>query len=244
VIALFTDFGLLGPYIGQVKAVLHREAPGVPVVDLVADAPAYDPKASAYLLAALVREFPPGTVFLCVVDPGVGSARHAATVQADGRWFVGPDNGLFSIVARRAGDAHWWTVHWRPQRLSATFHGRDLFAPLAARLARGSPPTGQLQDPRRGDIHDWPDDLPQAIYVDQYGNVMTGLRAVRVPREAELAIKGHRLAWAHTFSAVAPGRAFWYENAIGLAELAINRASAMRELGITVGDAVTVLMRS
>ena len=100
-IALFTDFGLEGPYIGQVKAVLHAGAPGVPVIDLVADAPAHEPQLAAYLLAALVREFPAGTVFLGVVDPGVGGAREAVIVEADGRLYVGPHNGLFEIVLRR-----------------------------------------------------------------------------------------------------------------------------------------------
>ncbi|MGB8275409.1 MAG: SAM-dependent chlorinase/fluorinase, partial [Alphaproteobacteria bacterium] len=120
-IVLVTDFGLAGPYVGQMKAVLVREAPGVPVIDLLADAPVFDPMAAAYLLAAYVEEFPPGSVFLCVVDPGVGSGRGAVIMQADGRWFVGPDNGLFAIVARRAGQSRWWDIAWKPPRLSASF---------------------------------------------------------------------------------------------------------------------------
>jgi S-adenosyl-L-methionine hydrolase (adenosine-forming) len=101
-IALFTDFGLNGPYTGQMKAVLHRTAPDTPVVDLFADAPVGNPKASAYLLAAYAPWFPTGTIFLCVVDPGVGGARPAIIVEADGRWYVGPGNGLFELVQRRA----------------------------------------------------------------------------------------------------------------------------------------------
>src|SRR5215813_9228487 len=101
-IVLFTDFGLTGPYTGQVKAVLHHLAPEVPVVDLFADAPSRNPKASAYLLAAYAVWFPAGTVFLAVVDPGVGGERPAVAVAADGRWFVGPGNGLLEIVQRRA----------------------------------------------------------------------------------------------------------------------------------------------
>ena len=127
-IVLFTDFGLSGPYTGQVKSVLYRAAPGVPVVDLFADAPAFRPRAAAYLLAAYVDEFPPGTVFLCVVDPGVGTEqRQPVVVEAGRRWFVGPDNGLFNVVVKRAGSATRWPVAWRPRRLSNTFHGRDLF---------------------------------------------------------------------------------------------------------------------
>ncbi len=148
-IILFTDFGLHGPYTGQMKAVLHREAPGVPIVDLFADAPAGDPKAASYLLAAYDDWFGPGTVFLCVVDPGVGGARPALIVEADGRWYVGPGNGLFELVLRRAREARRWDIAWRPERLSASFHGRDLFAPVAAMLARGERPPAANGSTRR-----------------------------------------------------------------------------------------------
>ena len=89
-IALFTDFGLHGPYTGQMKAVLHQMAPGIPAIDLFADAPVGNPKASAYLLAAYAGWFPAGIVFLCVVDPGVGGARPSIILEADGGWYVGP----------------------------------------------------------------------------------------------------------------------------------------------------------
>ncbi|MDH3597421.1 MAG: SAM-dependent chlorinase/fluorinase, partial [Rhodospirillales bacterium] len=141
-IVLFTDFGLDGPYVGQMKAVLHAEAPGVPLIDLMADAPAFDARAAAYLLAAYAPAFPAGCVFLAVVDPGVGGPRLPLAVEADARWFVGPDNGLLAPTARRAEAARTWQVTWRPDRLSASFHGRDLFAPVAARLALGEEPPG------------------------------------------------------------------------------------------------------
>jgi S-adenosylmethionine hydrolase len=101
-IVLFTDFGLQGPYTGQMKAVLAQMAPNRPVIDLFADAPIGNPKASAYLLAAYAAWFPAGTVFLCVVDPGVGGKRPAIVVEANSKWYVGPGNGLFELVQRRA----------------------------------------------------------------------------------------------------------------------------------------------
>ena len=101
-IILFSDFGEVGPYAGQIKGMLAREAPGIEVIDLLHDAPAFQSKASSYLLAALIDVFPTDVVFLCVVDPGVGSDREPIVVEADGRRFVGPDNGLFEIVLRRA----------------------------------------------------------------------------------------------------------------------------------------------
>src|SRR5205085_6905131 len=111
------------------RTVLHLIAPGVPVIDLFADLPAARPRPAAYLLAAHAAWFPPGAVFLAVVDPGVGSERAAIVVEADGRWYVGPDNGLFELVIRRAATARSWEITWKPQWLSASFHGRDLFAP-------------------------------------------------------------------------------------------------------------------
>src|SRR5580704_8992644 len=126
-IVLFTDFGLAGPYTGQMKAVLQQRAPTVPVIDLFADAPERNPRAAAYLLAAYAPWFPPGSVLLCVVDPGVGGTRAPLVASLDGRWFVGPDNGLFAIALRRAASAQVWEITWRPETLSASFHGRDLF---------------------------------------------------------------------------------------------------------------------
>lgn len=240
-IALFTDFGLNGPYTGQMKAVLLGEAPGENIVDLFADAPAYDPQASAYLLAAYAGEFPPNTVFLCVVDPGVGGEREPCVVHADGFWFVGPNNGLFEIIVRRAqADIECWRIDWTPPRLSATFHGRDLFAPVAARIARGEPPPGPgiatdlLRRP------EWPDDLARVVYVDVYGNIMTGLRAARLPELATLVLKGRRLYRARTFSDVPRGDVFWYENANNLVEIAANRDRAADLLGVRIGVPVGV----
>ena len=240
-IALFTDFGLDGPYTGQMKAVLHRMAPGVAVVDLFADAPAGNPKASAYLLAAYAAWFAEGTVFLCVVDPGVGGARPAIIVEADGRRYVGPGNGLFELVQRRAAQTRRFDIAFRPEHLSASFHGRDLFAPVAAMLARGEAPPGR---PRIDDADrrpDWPDDLGEIVYVDHYGNAMTGLRAEALPAHARLKSGDRVLERATTFGDRPPGAAFWYENSNGLAEIAVNQGRADRALGLSIGDPVEVV---
>ncbi|MFQ5775515.1 MAG: S-adenosyl-l-methionine hydroxide adenosyltransferase family protein [Kiloniellaceae bacterium] len=245
-IVLFTDFGPSGPYVGQMKAVLHREAPGVPVVDLFCDAPAFDPQAAAYLLAAYAPEFPAGTVFLAVVDPGVGGPRAPLVVAADGRWYVGPDNGLFAIVARRAAQARAWEITWRPARLSASFHGRDVFAPVAARLARGEAPPGRERseaETQRAPGADWPQDLARVVYIDHFGNAMTGLRAAGLASGAILEVAGRRLARARSFCDLPPGAPFWYENANGLAEIAVNRGHAARALGLAVGAEVRVHAR-
>ena len=240
-IVLFTDFGLSGPYTGQMKAVLHQTAPGIALVDLFADAPTGNPKAAAYLLAAYDDRFPAGSVFLCVVDPGVGGARPALIVEAEDRWYVGPGNGLFELVHRRAKQARSWDIDWKPERLSASFHGRDLFAPVAGMLARGEPPPGRP----RTDVSDrrspWPDDLAEIVYIDHYGNAMTGLRAAMLPAGARLAVAGKALESARTFGDLPPGQPFWYENSNGLVEVAVNLGRADRALGLSIGSLVGIV---
>jgi S-adenosyl-L-methionine hydrolase (adenosine-forming) len=240
-IVLFTDFGLEGPYTGQVKAVLNGAAPGVPVIDLFADAPTGQPKPAAYLLAAYVVWFPPGTVVLAVIDPGVGSARTPVIVEAEGRWYVGPDNGLFELVMRRAIAPRTWEILWRPDQLSASFHGRDLFAPIAGRLARGELPSDMPRAAKTGRYADWPDDLPKIVYIDRYGNAMTGLRATCLAYDAQLAVHGRVLRHARTFSDVPPGEAFWYANSNGLAEIAVNTGRAADVLALAIGTPIEII---
>lgn len=237
-IALFTDFGLSDPYVGQLHAVFAREAPGVPVIDLFHSVPDFHVRAGAYLLPAYARDFPVGTVFVGVVDPGVGGARRPVMLKADGCWYVGPDNGLFEIVKRRADEHECCMIRWRPPRLSDSFHGRDLFAPVAARLARGEMPDSEPLTLTA--FRDWPDDLPEIVYVDHYGNGITGLRAGKLNSQKALRIGGETVKYARVFSEVSSGAAFWYENANGLAEIAVNRGSAAARFGLKPGDPIGI----
>ena len=240
-IVLFTDFGLHGPYTGQMKAVLHQMAPGTPIIDLFADAPAGNPKASAYLLAAYAVWFPAGTIFLCVVDPGVAGARPPVTIEADGRWYVGPGNGLFELLQRRAGATRSWHIEWKPERLSASFHGRDLFAPIAAMLGRGEPPPGRPYQDGAHRRAEWPDDLCEIVYIDHFGNAMTGVRAAMLSSDARLAVGDRVFERARTFSDLPPGAGFWYENSNGLAEISVNLGRADHELGLAIGTPVEIV---
>ena len=240
-IVLFTDFGIGSPYMGQMRAVLHRDAPGSAIVDLFADAPTFDARAAGYLLAAHALEFPAGTVFVCVVDPGVGSARPPMLLHADGQIFVGPGNGLFEIIARRSTAFEAWEITWRPDRLSPSFHGRDLFAPVAAAQARGDGVATAPMADTAWRQPDWPDDLAQVIYLDHFGNAITGLRAAGLAGDGRIRAGGEVLAGARTFSEVPVGQAFWYENADGLVEIAVNQGSAAQQLGLTQGSPVTLL---
>jgi hypothetical protein len=240
-IVLFSDFGSNDLYVGQVEAVLDRYAPGVRVIHLLHDAPPFNVKASAHLLAALSQKIPKGHVFMGVVDPGVGSDRAAIVVRADGRWFVGPDNGLFSVISARAAARQCWQIAGASRRLAPSFHGRDLFAPMAAAVATDDFPNSTVKAASGLQVTFGAADLPEIVYVDHYGNAFTGLRAAAVPPEARVAIGGRELQHARVFSSVAPGEAVWYENSIGLVEIAVNQGSAADVFGLAVGDVVSVL---
>jgi S-adenosylmethionine hydrolase len=238
-ILLVTDYSLNDPYVGQLKIVLHSLAPGVPVVDLLHGVADFNAHAGAHLLDALKKQAPLGSVLLCVVDPGVGSDREALVVVADGRYYVGPDNGLLSVVAGRVDAKSIKRIAWRPEHLSASFHGRDLFAPVAARIARGDNVADWLEDT---DMHVCFDtaDLPRILYIDHYGNAWTGLRGDQVNEDMLVNAHGHALAYRPTFSAAQKGETFWYVNSVGLVEIAANRADAAAVLGLSVGDPVTL----
>lgn len=235
---LFTDFGWQDPYVGQMKAVLAKAAPGLALIDLIHAVPDFNAHAGAILLDALASEMPVGSVFLCVVDPGVGGPRQALAVEAGGRWFVGPDNGLLSTVAARAGGARYWRIDWRPERLSASFHGRDVFAPVAAAIAMGNVPDGWLVPIGQPEVRFDAADIPRIIYIDHYGNAWSGLRAGLLGDVETLEINGRQLPRRNSFHEASRGEAFWYVNSVGLVEIAVNRGSAAEALGLKVGSMI------
>lgn len=240
-IVLFSDFGAHDPYAGQLKARLAAEAPGQLVVDLLHQVPDFNAHAGAHLLAAFAAGFPPGSVFLAVVDPGVGTARAGAVVTAGGHWYVGPDNGLLSVIAGRDVQAKIWRIDWQPNRLSSTFHGRDLFAVIAAEIARGEFPAHKLSAIDQLQVEFDTGDLARVIYIDHYGNVFTGIRAAGVPPSSQVRVRGMELGHGETFGRLGRGQGFWFSNSVGLLELAVNRGSAAADFGLQVGDVVTVL---
>ena len=187
------------------KAVLRRLAPDVPAVDIMHDAPVWNPRAAAYLLAALAQESDVGDVWLCVVDPGVGGSRIPVMFDCGGVTFVGPNNGLFELIRRRIPDSRLTRIDWRPERLSATFHGRDLFAPVAAMIARGDPvPCSDLPLTSDRPGADWPDSLAEVIYVDAYGNLITGLAGSTLQDGQSLRVGSQTMGFARTFRMCRP----------------------------------------
>lgn len=239
-ILLFTDFGAADPYVGQMHQRIARIADRVPVIDIFHSVPVFNVKAGAYLLA---HYCPPvtGAVYSCVVDPGVGGDRLPVLIEIEGCRYVGPDNGLFEILVRRHQSASVKRIDWQPDSLSSSFHGRDLFAPVAAMLA-----TGHEVDSSPASLMNccqWPDDLDEIVFIDHYGNAITGRRASTITRHTEIEFKGRTVAHANTFGDVPVGSLFWYENANGLVELAVNRGSTAALTDSGIGDSVNPKMR-
>jgi hypothetical protein len=214
---------------------IAQVAPGVRVFDLMHDAPVCRPDLAAYLLPAVCRHLPGRAVVVAVVDPGVGGARRPLVVETEHLLFVGPDNGLLSRLPdiRRVS-----VIDWAPADLSASFHGRDLFAPVAARLARGDQVelTSISVDAMIGS--DWPAATPVVVYIDAFGNLMTGVDLINHREINGLVIGGRKVERARTFSDVAPDSPFWYENSLGLLEVAVNGGSAARHFGLALGDKI------
>jgi hypothetical protein len=244
VIVLFTDFGVADHYVGQMHAVLAVAAPGVPVIDLLHEVPPHDIEAGSVLLRALTSSVPEDAVFICVVDPDVGGPRWPIALCDGERWFVGPDNGLLAGVASRAHGPRYFRI---PERTfgvpSATFHGRDVFAPAAAAIRLGRRDHLEAIDDERvlqtaRAARDVPAAVDRIVYIDRFGNLLTG---VYTPRStARIVVGAVRVSHGERFGAVEAGRLFWYINSSGLVEIAANGASAARILGVSVGDPVTV----
>ncbi len=240
-IALITDFGVGSPYVGQMHLKLSEVCPHATSIALISDLPPFRPDLSAYLIPGLTATSPSPCFYVCVVDPGVGGKRAAIALEADGNWYVGPDNGLLAIVGRRALQAAWWRIDWRPEQLSRSFHGRDLFAPMAARIAAGVPSGLSTLDTRSITGMDWPDDLSKVIYCDTYGNLLCGIRVSSLDSAGvRITAGGVRLSRAGTFDEISIGQAFWYENSLGLVEIAVNQGRADQVLGLKVGDPLAI----
>lgn len=238
-IALFTDFATEDPYVGQIHMVLAHEAPGVKVINLFHHVPDFHIQAASYLLPAYTRNLPKESICIAVIDPGVGGGRKPIAIKADGRWFVGPDNGLFLMLSRQSKLFESYEIRWKPDNLSPSFHGRDLFAPVAGMIARGQAVAMEsivLFQPKEP----WPDDLAQVLYIDHYGNAVTGIRALSLSENAIILCNGNRLTRAERFGDVEVGEAFWYENANGMVELAVNQGSARSKLGIELAQTISI----
>jgi S-adenosylmethionine hydrolase len=244
-ITLLTDFGTADSYVAEVKGVLLSRVPDTALVDVSHSVPPGDIRAAAYLLGRVWHRFPPGTIHFAVVDPGVGTERAALALRAQGHYFVGPDNGLFTFVLR---DAEVQIVSLpTPDGASASFHGRDLFAPAAAALAAGAtlailgepfvamPARLVYAEPH----YEGKSVVGQVVYVDRFGTLVTNLTPALVPPYATVEVEGLEIgALRRTFGDVPTGGLVAYLGSGGQVEIAVRDGSATRRLGMGVGGRV------
>lgn len=244
-ITLLTDFGTADSYVAEVKGVLLSAAPDATLVDVTHAVPPGDVRAGAFLLGRAWHRFPEGTVHLAVVDPGVGTDRAALALAAHGHYFVGPDNGLFTFVLH---DAEVQIVSLpSPDGASATFHGRDLFAPAAAALAHGTA-LASLGEPFAGmpgrlvytePHYEGKSVVGQVVYVDRFGTLVTNLTPELVPPYAVVEVEGLEVGTLRrTFGDVPSGGLLAYLGSGGQVEIAVRDGSAARRLGMGVGGRV------
>ena len=238
-IVLFTDFSLSDPYLGQVKNVLLQQTHDIQIVDLLHNAPDFDIKSSAYLLDAYINDFPANAVFLCVVDPGVGGSRKACAIKLKEQWFVGPENGLFNVLLTRNPGYQYFHLTGSSISASCTFHGRDIFAPAVAKLAMGVLPEMVQQD-NTPDLADVTEDYAHVIYIDHYGNLISGVRYNSLDESSNVYFNNIKLINAKKFCDVQPGEAFYYCNSSGLLEIAVNQGSAQHFFNATIGDDILI----
>lgn len=257
--ALLTDFGSADPYVAQVKAVIHHAYPAATIIDLSHDVSPYDLAQAGFFLAASLPYFPPGSVFLAVVDPGVGTARRIVLLQVQDRFVIVPDNGLASLLARpsdqpalQAWDLTGWVA---PLSASATFHGRDVFAPLAARLAArldaGESPDGMgptlpsaslVRLAWAEPVTDGPFLLARVLHVDRFGNCVLNLaaepwreRLARLPGLELLSPSVRGLERVRTYAEISSGAVAVLAGSQGFLELAMRQDSAALALDLAPG---------
>ena len=244
-ITLLTDFGTADSYVAEVKGVLLSAVAEAALVDVTHSVPPGDIRAGAYLIGRVWHRFPAGTVHVAIVDPGVGTERAALALSAHGHYFVGPDNGLFTFVLR---DTEVQIVSLpTPDGASATFHGRDVFAPAAAALAGGAALTS-LGEPFAGmparlvyaePHYQGKSVVGQVVYVDRFGTLVTNLTPDLVPPYAIVEVEGLEVGTLRrTFGDVPTGGLLAYLGSGGQIEIAVRDGSAARRLGMGVGGRV------
>ena len=253
VITLLTDFGSADPYVGMMKGVIATICPAANVVDITHHVPPQDIRTAAFFLERSFRYFPAGTIHVAVVDPGVGTSRRPLAIRSEGHLFVGPDNGVLCLAARRPRAVTLTRSSYFRTAVSRTFHGRDIFAPVAAHLAAGA----LLEDlgPAQRRLVRLPNVRPRrvsrglraaVVSVDRFGNLITNLdlaswTSLRRPRLAVGSFVATKLS--PSYAAVRPGELALILGGYDLLEIAARNASAAKILGLGSGALVELLER-
>lgn len=255
IVTLLTDFGLEDGYVASMKGVILSICPKVRLVDISHLIPPQDIRAGAFVLATVYRDFPQGTLHLGVVDPGVGTSRRALAIRTSRHFFVGPDNGVFSWILRREPKAQAISLenpaYWSTE-VSRTFHGRDIFAPVAAHLANGVP-FARLGPPCDPFTADWmqaslsaEDIRGEIIYVDRFGNAITNVTLDELshfgPPGEYIVQSGETCITSvvATYGDDRPGTPVALIGSSGHLEIAVSQGSAARTLGLSAGNPISI----
>jgi S-adenosylmethionine hydrolase len=251
-ITLTTDFGLTDYYVAAMKAVLVRHCPRARLIDVTHQVPPQDVLCGAITLERAVDGFPPGTTHLAVIDPGVGTDRRMLIVEINQQPVVCPDNGLITWAWRMHGGGAAHEITWRPEKIpSHTFHGRDVFAPVAGMLACGTPLQAlarPIDDPTLLDVAPVSSvaERGRVIHIDHFGNATTNIAHELLKSEGAdasrvIRIKGKPVGkLRRTYWDVAPGKPLALIGSSGLLEIAVRDGSAAESLKVRVGDEVVV----
>jgi S-adenosylmethionine hydrolase len=245
-IAIMTDFGLHDAYVGVVKGVILSFCPKAAIMDLCHEIPPQDITAAAFTLRVSAPYFPKGTLFVCIVDPGVGSKRRILWARTAKHQFLAPDNGLLSWITDPFLEVRCVQNSglWLPE-ISATFHGRDVFAPTAGRLAAGLRP--QRLGPKIKDFQNMPFPQPQSdqegvhgkiLLIDRFGNAVTNLAPSHVASCQGVIFKGHRLPMRNHYAEAKPKEALALIGSSGYLELSIRNGDFSRAFQARPGNQV------
>lgn len=254
-ITLTTDFGTCDGYAGAMKGVIRQVAPEAVIEDISHEIPAGDIRAGAWALRTAFAFFPRGTVHVGVIDPGVGTARHALVAAVDGQFLIGPDNGLFSWLFAEAETCRCWRLSdrsWRPARASNTFHGRDLFAHAAALMVQEGDVAAVCGDPVKPMVSEWarirrlPEETEgEIVHIDHFGNVVTNLMLPDDWNPERISVETGGLPAAlpslhRTYGDVEEGSPLALVGSHSFLEIAVRQGSAAERFKLRRGDAVRV----
>ena len=256
IIALITDFGSRDWYVAAMKGVILSIFPAAVLVDISHDIKAGKVRAGSFILEQCYREFPAETIFVAVVDPGVGTERIPVAVKADSRIFVGPDNGLFGFLTNRSNESsveirQITNTEFFKEKPSRTFHGRDIFAPAAAHLACGKsfssigPLCETLSEIRRPAKDILAGAMVEILHIDHFGNTILDFTTEEIPEGAQgkdltIICNGRSLPFTGTYAEVDHGHALACFGSGGHLEIAVNGGNAAKHLCLKVGDKIEI----
>lgn len=249
-VVLLTDFGLTDSYVGAMKGKILSVSPGIPIIDLTHEIPRYDIQIASIILSDNLPYFPDQCIFCCVVDPGVGSSRKPIALKLNLRWFIGPDNGLFGFLLDQPGIEAYEISH--PLNASNTFHGRDLFAPIAAQLALG-----------KTSVDSWPilsreeliqNEIPTArrepdiirgkiLYADHFGNLVTNILSDDLDSESEIEFDGRVISLYRFYEEMPQNSLCALIGSTGRLEISVKNGSAQAHSGWSVQTQLEVSAR-